>query len=103
MCLSGGRLGITVVDADDDDDEYEDVEEPVAAAPLQRSVRPSMRRSSVHESIANSRMHLDITQSHHSRPIYDRQISGSSQDGEGESPGLDVLAIACSGMQASGM
>ncbi|MCJ1312969.1 Zinc finger and SCAN domain-containing protein 5B [Agyrium rufum] len=88
---------------DDDDDGDEDIEEPIAAAPLKRSVRPSMRRASIHESIANSRLHLDVAPSHHSRPVFDRQMSGSSQDGEGESPGLDVLAIACSGMQASGM
>jgi hypothetical protein len=32
------------------------------------------------------------------RPGFDRKYTGGSQDGEGESPGLDALAMAASGM-----
>ena len=47
---------------------------------------------------SNSQLSIDTELAENSRPNFERTISGGSQDGEGESPGLDALAMAASGM-----
>ena len=47
----------------------------------------------------DSNLSINTTLADEFRPGFDRKISGESQDGEGESPGLDALAIAASGIK----
>jgi len=69
-----------------------------------RPPRPQMRRSDMTESLhythSNSGLHLsiDTALAENSRPNFERTFTEGSQDGEGESPGLDALAMAASGM-----
>ncbi|MCJ1243756.1 Zinc finger and SCAN domain-containing protein 5B [Trapelia coarctata] len=67
-----------------------------------RATRPQMRRTGLTEELqyshANSNISIDTTLAENSRPNFERKFSGGSQDGEGESPGLDALAMAASGL-----
>ena len=86
-------------DEDDDDDDI-DAEADVAEYGTIKPPRPPMRRSVLNESLHYSTLSIDTSLAETSRPNFDRRISGESQDGEGESPGLDALAMAASGMSA---
>jgi hypothetical protein len=64
-----------------------------------RATRPPMRRSGLTDVLLNfPPSDLSIDTSMASRPELDRKFSGGSLDGEGESPGLDALAMAASGL-----
>ena len=92
-------------------DEMDDDEDDVEEAPTQTShvqveparmampSRPQIRRANPTESLGQNH-HLRITSPRgwDGRPSFDRTVSGDTQDGEGESPGLDALAMAASGM-----
>ena len=41
---------------------------------------------------------IDVPLAEQSRPNFDRKYTETSQDGEGESPGLDALAMVASGL-----
>ncbi|MCJ1252441.1 hypothetical protein MMC24_000247 [Lignoscripta atroalba] len=64
------------------------------------SSRPQFRRSSLSGSLHYSNLSIDTALAEGSRPGMERSSSGTSQDGEGESPGLDALAMAASGLSA---
>ena len=50
--------------------------------------------------LSASSLRVDTTLAQESRPGLERKISGESQDGEGESPGLDALAMVASGIKS---
>ncbi|MCJ1482518.1 hypothetical protein MMC06_002684 [Schaereria dolodes] len=58
------------------------------------------RSSGVNDSMNDTNLSIDTALAEGSRPSLNRKFSGTSQDGEGESPGLDALAMAASGMNA---
>ena len=102
--VSNEQQSPSMDEMDDDEDEAEEVvqythvkvERPKAMQPS----RPQMRRADPTESLGHNQ-HLRIgstTVGQDGRPLFDRTISGDTQDGEGESPGLDALAMAASGM-----
>ncbi|MCJ1352146.1 MAG: Zinc finger and SCAN domain-containing protein 5B [Icmadophila ericetorum] len=76
-------------------------ENEVPMSPTARTARPQMRRTGIPETIQYSNLSIDTALAENSRPTFDRKVSVGSQDGEGESPGLDALAIAASGMGSS--
>ncbi|MCJ1394712.1 hypothetical protein MMC18_007592 [Xylographa bjoerkii] len=67
-----------------------------------RPGRPTIRRSGLTEGLElsklSSSLSIDTELAENSRPNFDRTLSGGSQDGEGESPGLDALAMAASNL-----
>lgn len=67
-----------------------------------RATRPQTHRAGVTEELQyshlNSNLIIDTALAENSRPNFERTFSGGSQDGEGESPGLDALAMAASGL-----
>lgn len=77
-------------DAEDDEAEYQ----------ADTSDRPHRRRPGLTESLRYSTLSIDTRLAERSRPTLDRTITDDSQDGEGESPGLDALAMAASGMSS---
>lgn len=85
------------------DTEDMDLEEEneLQMSPNVRSTRPQMRRAGVPETNQYGNLSIDTSLAENSRPTFDRKVSVGSQDGEGESPGLDALAIAASGMGSS--
>ncbi|MCJ1322108.1 hypothetical protein MMC15_007453 [Xylographa vitiligo] len=84
------------------DMEVDEKEAGFDAEPTNRPPRPTVRRSALTEgsefSKPNSSLSIDTKLAEHSRPNFDRTLSGGSQDGEGESPGLDALAMAASNL-----
>lgn len=84
------------------DVEMEDQESEYSGDPPVRSTRPQMRRSGLTEELQyshrKSNLSVDTDLAEGSRPNFQRTFSGGSQDGEGESPGLDALAMAASGL-----
>ena len=77
----------------DVDDDESDSETPSQSQMLQSGLSKDLRYTH-----ASSNLSIDIELAESSRPDFERTISGGSQDGEGESPGLDALAMAASGM-----
>jgi len=84
------------------DAEMEDQESEFSGDPTVRATRPQIRRSGLTEELqyshTNSNLSVDTDLAEASRPTFERTFSGGSQDGEGESPGLDALAMAASGL-----
>ncbi|MCJ1475892.1 Zinc finger and SCAN domain-containing protein 5B [Lambiella insularis] len=66
-----------------------------ARASQPRPLPPGVAES-LEYSQANSSLSIDTSLAQATRPPFDRTLSGGSQDGEGESPGLDALAMAAS-------
>ena len=89
---------MSVASLEDDDDLDPEADESEYGTI--RASRPQMRRSVLSESLHYSDLSIDTSLAEGSRPSFDRRISGGSQDGEGESPGLDALAMAASEMSA---
>lgn len=77
-------------DAEDDEAEYQ----------ANMSDRSHGRRPGFTEPMPYSTLSIDTRLAEGSRPNFDRTITDDSQDGEGESPGLDALAMAASGMSS---
>ena len=75
--------------------------------PTTASSTPQMRSTqmdiddeeSESETPSQSQLSIDTELAEISRPNFKRTASSGSQDGEGESPGLDALAMAASGMR----
>ena len=89
---------------DDDEDDAEEVQTynyNVKVEPTRVTIpsRPQMRRADPTASLGQNH-HLQVASPRgwDGRPSFDRTVSGDTQDGEGESPGLDALAMAASGM-----
>ncbi|MCJ1284801.1 hypothetical protein MMC26_004137, partial [Xylographa opegraphella] len=82
------------------DMEVDDVDAGFDAENTNRPPRSTIHRSALTEgsefSNPNGSLSIDTKLAEHSRPNLDRTLSGGSQDGEGESPGLDALAMAAS-------
>ena len=97
--VAGGSLPISK-DPSLEEDEDLDAEVDQSGYATARPPRPQMRRSVVNDTLHYSTLSIDTSMAEDSRPGFDRRISGGSQDGEGESPGLDALAMAASGMSA---
>ncbi|MCJ1235691.1 hypothetical protein MMC14_003662 [Varicellaria rhodocarpa] len=93
---TGEPMSVASLEDDDDLDPEADESEYGTI----RASRPQMRRSVLSESLHYSDLSIDTSLAEGSRPSFDRRISGGSQDGEGESPGLDALAMAASEMSA---
>ena len=77
-------------DAEDDEAEYQ----------ADMSDGPHERRPGFTEPMQYSTLSIDTRLAEGSRPNFERTITDDSQDGEGESPGLDALAMAASGMSS---
>ena len=84
------------------DVEMEEQEPELLGDATARAPRPQIRRSGLTEELQfshpNLNLSIDTDLAEGSRPNFERTLSGGSQDGEGESPGLDALAIAASGL-----
>lgn len=63
---------------------------------------PSSSRLQFHRSqadgIQSAALSIDVPLAEQARPNFDRRYTETSQDGEGESPGLDALAMVASGL-----
>ena len=64
--------------------------------PPRSAIRPSAFTEGLDFPNPNPSLSIDTKLAENSRPNLDRTLSGGSQDGEGESPGLDALAMAAS-------
>lgn len=82
-------------DMDVDEPEPDGAGDETAPASHPQVLRPGMTRPLEHAQ-ANANLSIDTSLAEATRPAFDRTLSGGSQDGEGESPGLDALAMAAS-------
>ncbi|MCJ1382143.1 hypothetical protein MMC17_005255 [Xylographa soralifera] len=84
------------------DMEVDEMDGAFDAQHMDRPLRSTTRRSAFTEGLEfskpNSSLSIDTKLAENSRPNFDRTLSGGSQDGEGESPGLDALAMAASNL-----
>ena len=86
----------------DMDVDVDDLETDPSLDVTVHSSRPHPRSSDFSEGLQyvteNENLSIDTDLAKGSRPNLDRTYTGGSQDGEGESPGLDALAMAASGV-----
>ena len=85
------------------DMEVDEMDDEFDAENMSRPPRSTIRRSGLTEGVelpttTTSSLSIDTKLAENSRPNFDRTLSGGSQDGEGESPGLDALAMAASNL-----
>ncbi|MCJ1401152.1 hypothetical protein MMC11_004364 [Xylographa trunciseda] len=84
------------------DMEVDEVDGDLDAEHTSHPPRPTIRRSALPDgsesSKINASLSIDTELAENARPNFDRTLSGGSQDGEGESPGLDALAMAASNL-----
>ena len=101
--VSNEQLSPSMDEMEDDEDDNEDEVQYTHVKAEPKVVllsRPQIRRADPTESLGQNQ-HLRISSplvGQDGRPSFDRTVSGDTQDGEGESPGLDALAMAASGM-----